>query len=272
MTGSRVITKKTAADFEMMKIAGQCVAAMHSAVRDAAAPGVTTRDLDEAAREVLREHGCRSSFLGYGGPANPFPGVICTSPNSAIVHGIPGDYVLSDGDIISIDAGAIYEGWHGDAAFTMAIGDVPDDVKTLLEATERALWAGLEQATAGNRLGDIGSAVEAVAVPLGIGVVRDYVGHGIGRQMHEAPSIPNYGRPGKGLRIKKGMAFAIEPMFNIGTEESVVLDDLWTVVTADGEFSAHFEHTVLITDEGSVVSTLSEPKLLGKTIDKRHKT
>jgi methionyl aminopeptidase len=265
MTGSRVITKKTAADFEKMKIAGQCVAAMHSVVRDVAAPGVTTRDLDEAAREVLRERGCRSSFLGYGGPANPFPGVICTSPNSAIVHGIPGDYVLSDGDIISIDAGAIYEGWHGDAAFTMAIGDVPKEVSTLLEATKRALWAGLEQATAGNRLGDIGSAVEAVAVPLGIGVVRDYVGHGIGRQMHEAPSIPNYGRPGKGLRIKKGMAFAIEPMFNIGTEESVILDDLWTVVTADGEFSAHFEHTVLITDEGSVVSTLDEPKLVGKT-------
>ncbi|MEN8041770.1 MAG: M24 family metallopeptidase, partial [Actinomycetota bacterium] len=153
MNGSRVITKKTPAEFEKMKIAGQCVAAMHQAVRDIAAPGVTTRDLDEAARKVLEERGCRSSFLGYGGPSNPFPGVICTSPNSVIVHGIPGDHVLRDGDIVSIDAGAIYEGWHGDAAFTMAIGEVSDEVQKLLDVTERALWAGLEQAKAGNRLG-----------------------------------------------------------------------------------------------------------------------
>jgi methionyl aminopeptidase len=262
MNGSRVITKKSAADFDKMTVAGRCVAAMHSAVRDAAAPGVTTLELDHAAREVLEEHGCRSSFLGYGGPSNPFPGVICTSPNSSIVHGIPGDYSLRDGDIISIDAGAIYDGWHGDAAFTMAIGEVSDEVRNLIDATERALWAGLEQAKAGNRLGDIGAAIEAVAMPQGIGVVRDYVGHGIGRQMHEAPSVPNYGRVGKGLRIKKGMAFAIEPMFNIGTEESVILDDEWTVVTADGAFSAHFEHTVLITDEGSLVSTLPEPRFV----------
>jgi methionyl aminopeptidase len=262
VNGSRVITKKSAADFEKMKIAGQCVAAMHGAVRDAAAPGATTLDLDAVARDVLEAHDCRSSFLGYGGPANPFPGVICTSPNSVIVHGIPDDYSLRDGDIIAIDAGAIYEGWHGDAAFTMAIGDVPDEVTNLLEVTERALWAGLEQAKAGNRLGDVGEAIEHTAEPYGIGVVRDYVGHGIGRQMHEAPSVPNYGRAGKGLRIKKGMALAIEPMFNIGTDQSVVLDDQWTVVTADGSFSAHFEHTVLITDEGSVVSTLPEPRPL----------
>ena len=183
-------------------------------------------------------------------------------PIQRLVHGIPGDYVLRDGDIISIDAGAIYEGWHGDAAFTMAIGDVPDHVTNLLEVTERALWAGLGVATAGNRLGDIGSAIEAEAGPHGIGVVRDYVGHGIGRQMHEAPSVPNYGRQGKGLRIKKGMALAIEPMFNLGTEESMVLDDQWTVVTADGAFSAHFEHTVLITEQGSIVSTLTEPRLI----------
>ncbi|MEN8240156.1 MAG: type I methionyl aminopeptidase [Actinomycetota bacterium] len=262
MNGSRVITKKTAADFEKMKIAGQCVAAMHQAVRDIAAPGVTTRDLDLAAREVLEDRGCRSSFLGYGGPSNPFPGVLCTSPNSVIVHGIPGDYTLQEGDIISIDAGAIYEGWHGDAAFTMAIGDVPDEVRNLLEVTERALWAGIDQARAGNRLGDIGAAVEATAEPYGIGVVREYVGHGIGRQMHEAPSVPNYGKPGKGLRLKTGMAIAIEPMFNLGTESSVVLDDEWTVVTSDGAWSAHFEHTVLLTEEGSIVSTLPEPKLL----------
>jgi methionyl aminopeptidase len=262
MNGSRIITKKTDEDFEKMKIAGQCVAAMHQAVRDIAAPGVTTADLDEAAREVLTERGCRSSFLGYGGPENPFPGVLCTSPNSAIVHGIPGDYVLADGDIISIDAGAIYEGWHGDAAFTMAIGDISQEVQLLLDVTEKALWAGIEQAVAGNRLGDIGSAVGACAHPYGIGVVREYVGHGIGRQMHEAPSVPNYGKAGKGLRLKTGMALAIEPMFNIGTEASVVLDDNWTVITADGSMSAHFEHTVLLTQEGTVVSTLPEQKLI----------
>jgi methionyl aminopeptidase len=262
VSNSRLITKKTEADFEKMKIAGQCVAAMHQAVRDIAAPGVTTADLDEAARRVLSDRGCRSSFLGYGGPDNPFPCVVCTSPNSAIVHGIPGDYALKDGDIISIDAGAIYEGWHGDAAFTMAIGDVPDEVQLLLDVTEKALWAGIEQAVSGNRLGDIGSAVEACAHPHGIGVVREYVGHGIGRQMHEAPSVPNYGKAGKGLKLKTGMAIAIEPMFNAGTEASVVLDDNWTVITADGSLSAHFEHTVLLTKEGSVVSTLPEPRLI----------
>ncbi len=262
MAGTRLITKKTDADFDKMKVAGRCVAAMHGAVRDMAVPGTTTMDLDAAAREVLTEYDCRSSFLGYGGPENPFPGVLCTSPNSAIVHGIPGDYQLRDGDIISIDAGAIYEGWHGDAAFTMAIGDVPDDVKTLLAVTERALWAGIRQAVSGNRLGDIGAAVEALAEEHGIGVVRDYVGHGIGRQMHEAPSVPNYGIAGKGLRLKKGMALAIEPMFNLGTEKSVVLDDAWTVVTADGSLSAHFEHTVLLTDTGTLVSTLPEPMLV----------
>ena len=262
MQGNRLISKKTEAEFDKMKIAGQCVAAMHQAVRDIAAPGVTTSDLDQAAQMVLEEWGCRSSFLGYGGPDNPFPGVLCTSPNSAIVHGIPGDYVLKDGDIISIDAGAIYEGWHGDAAFTMAIGEVPDEVQLLLDVTEKALWAGVEQAVAGNRLGDIGSAVEACAHPHGIGVVREYVGHGIGRQMHEAPSVPNYGTAGKGLRLKRGMAIAIEPMFNAGTEASVVLDDEWTVITADDSLSAHFEHTVLLTEAGTVVATLAEPRLI----------
>jgi methionyl aminopeptidase len=262
MNGTRLITKKTATDFEKMKVAGRCVAAMHERTREAAAPGVTTGDLDAVAREVLKEWECASSFLGYGSPQAPFPGVICTSPNSTIVHGIPGDYALKEGDVICIDAGAIYDGWHGDAAYTMAIGDVPDDVANLLEVTEAALWAGLRQAVHGNRIGDIGAAVESLAAPHGIGVVRDYVGHGIGRQMHEAPSVPNFGQAGKGLRLKSGMALAIEPMFNLGTQASTVLDDAWTVVTADGAWSAHFEHTVLLTDEGSIVSTLPEPLLL----------
>ncbi len=255
MVGAKIISKKRPDDFAKMEIAGQCVAAMHRVVRQAAAPGVTTRELDALAAEVVRDRGCRSSFLGYHG----FPATICTSPNSAIVHGIPDGYTLRSGDVISIDAGAIYEGWHGDAAFTMTIGDVPDNVRQLIKVTEEALWNGLKLARHGNRLGDIGSAIEDTAKPHGYGVVREYIGHGIGRQMHEAPNVPNYGVAGKGLKIKAGMALAIEPMFNLGTAETVVLDDGWTVVTADGAVSAHFEHTVLITEDGPVVSTLPEP-------------
>ena len=252
MPGAKVISKKKPDDFAKMEIAGQCVAAMHQVVRQAAVPGITTRELDALAADVLRERGCRPSFLGYHG----FPATICASPNSAIVHGIPDGYTLRNGDIISIDAGAIYEGWHGDAAFTMAIGDVPDDVRRLLVVTEEALWNGLRMARPGNRLGDVGHAIEETAKPHGYGVVREYIGHGIGRQMHEAPNVPNYGVPGKGLKLKAGMALAIEPMFNLGTAETVVLDDGWTVVTADGSLSAHFEHTVLFTQDGPVVSTL----------------
>jgi methionyl aminopeptidase len=258
MVGAKVITKKTSEDFAKMEIAGRCVAAMHQAVREAAAPGVTTRDLDAVAAEVVSAFGCRPSFLGYHG----FPATICTSPNSAIVHGIPDGYTLRNGDIISIDAGAIYEGWHGDAAFTMAIGDVPGAVQRLLDVTEEALWNGMRQVQNGNRLGDVGHAIEATAQPFGYGVVREYIGHGIGRQMHEAPNVPNYGTPGRGLRLKTGIALAIEPMFNLGTAETAVLDDGWTVVTADGAVSAHFEHTVLLTEDGPKVSTLLEPVLL----------
>jgi methionyl aminopeptidase len=258
MVGAKVITTKKPEDFAKMEIAGQCVAAMHQAVREAAGPGVTTRELDAVAAEVVRGRGCRPSFPGYHG----FPATICASPNSAIVHGIPDGYTLRNGDVVSIDAGAIYEGWHGDAAFTMAIGNVPDEVQRLLDVTEEALWNGMRQFRSGNRLGDIGHAIEATARPYGYGVVREYIGHGIGRQMHEAPNVPNYGTPGKGLKLKTGMAVAIEPMFNLGVAETAVLDDGWTVVTADGAVSAHFEHTVLLTEDGPKVSTLLEPVLL----------
>ena len=253
--GTKLITMKSAEDFAKMEVAGRCVAAAHDAVRRSIAPGTSMIELDEIAAEVLRDHGCRASFLGYHG----YPATICASPNSVIVHGIPNDYRLRKGDIISIDVGAIYEGWHADAAFTAPVGDVDDDVATLLAVTEEALWNGIAKAKAGKRLGDIGHAIEATAAPHGYGVVREYVGHGIGRQMHEAPNVPNYGRPGKGLRLKAGMALALEPMFNLGTHETAVLDDGWTVVTADGSWSAHFEHTVLLTEAGSVVSTLPEP-------------
>ena len=197
-------------------------------------------------------------LLGYHG----FPATICTSLNEQIVHGIPGEHRLVEGDLLSIDAGAIYEGWHSDAAFTMAIGEAPPAVARLLEVTEAALWDGLAKARRGSRLGDVGYAIEAHALAGGYGVVREYIGHGIGQQMHEAPNVPNYGRPGRGLKLKVGMALAIEPMFNLGTEETRLLDDGWTVVTRDGALSAHFEHTVAVTAEGPLALTLPEPKLL----------
>lgn len=254
----RVITMKGPAEFEKMAVAGACVAAVHAAVRAAAVPGASMKELDTIAHQVIRDHGCRPSFLGYHG----YPASICTSPNSVIVHGIPDGYALRNGDVLSVDAGAIYEGWHGDAAFTMAVGDVPDEVARLIEVTEQALWNGIAQARAGKRLGDVGHAIETTAAPYGYGVVREYIGHGIGRNMHEAPNVPNYGKRGKGLKLKTGMALAIEPMFNLGGAETALLDDGWTVVTADGSLSAHFEHTVLLTEQGSVVSTLPEPKLV----------
>ena len=259
VTDTRIITVKSDAEFEKMAVAGACVAAVHAAVREAAAPGVSMRELDAISAEVIRAYDCRPSFLGYHG----FPATICASPNEVIVHGIPGDYKLKNGDVLSIDAGAIYEGWHGDAAFTMAIGDIPPAVEELIRVTEEALWNGMALATAGSRLGDIGHAISQTAAPYGFGVVREYIGHGIGRQMHEAPNVPNYGKPGKGYKLKVGWALAIEPMFNLGTAETAVLDDGWTVVTKDGELSAHFEHTVAVTREGPKVLTLPEPKLLG---------
>ncbi len=252
------MTMKSPEDFDKMKVAGAVVAAVHAAVREAAAPGVSMLELDAIAHEVIRKADSRSSFLGYHG----FPATICTSPNEVIVHGIPDSYKLRDGDIVSIDAGAIYDGWHGDAAFTMPIGEVSPEAKELIDVTEQGLWAGIAAARPGNRLGDVGAAISAVAAPHGYGVVREYIGHGIGRQMHEAPDVPNYGRPGKGLKLKAGMAIAIEPMFNLGTAETSVLEDGWTVITQDGKLSAHWEHTVLITEQGPVVSTLPEPKLV----------
>ena len=249
-----MITIKNQREFRKMAVAGACVAAVHEAVVEAADVGVTLRKLDEIAAAVIRSRGCKPSFLNYQG----FPAHICTSPNEVIVHGIPGDYRLAPGDILSIDAGAVYEGYHGDAALTIGIGEVDEETGRLLEVTRRALWAGIDQVRAGGRVGDIGHAVEQAAAPYGYGVVRDYVGHGIGREMHESPQIPNYGTPGKGHRLKRGMAVCIEPMFNLGTEETLTKADGWTVVTADGKRSAHFEHTVALTADGPVVMTVSD--------------
>jgi methionyl aminopeptidase len=246
-----MITMKSDQDFERMAIAGSVVAEVLATVSEAAVAGVTLKELDVLAERIIRERGCTPSFLGYHG----FPGSICASPNNMIVHGIPGDYRIKDGDILSIDAGAIYEGWHGDAARTFPIGDVPDEVAELIASTEAALDAGIAQAAPGKRLGDIGHAVQSVAERNGFGVVREYIGHGIGRQMHESPQVPNYGTPGKGMKLKKGMAICIEPMLNMGTHETATLGDGWSVVTADGALSAHFEDTIAITKAGPRVLT-----------------
>ena len=246
-----MITIKSKRDFENMAVAGVAVAAVLDAVKKAARPGVSMQELDELAAGLIRDHDCEPSFLGYHG----FPGHICTSPNDVIVHGIPGSYQLRNGDIISIDAGAIYKGWHGDAAVTFAVGEVPPEVVQLLKVTEEAMWSGIAQVEAGARLGDIGHAVSSEAEPAGLGVVREYVGHGIGRKMHEEPQVPNFGSRGTGMRIRKGMALCIEPMFNLGGAETKVDDDGWTVRTADGSLSAHFEHTVAVTADGPRVLT-----------------
>jgi methionyl aminopeptidase len=225
-----------------MRKAGNVVAEMHARIREAIRPGVTTAELDKIGREVIDLRGARSNFLNYHG----FPAVICASPNDVIVHGIPGDYRLEEGDIISIDCGAIIEGYHGDSAWTHPVGEITPEAARLLEVTEQSLWAGLEQVRDGNRLSDIGHAVQGVAEAAGFTVVREYVGHGIGTAMHEEPQIPNYGPPGKGIKLKPGHVFAIEPMVNVGEPKTVLMDDGWTVVTADGSLSAHFEHYIRI--------------------------
>jgi methionyl aminopeptidase len=247
-----MITRKTKEQIALMRRAGRVVAEIHERCTAAAKPGATTADIDRVAREVIANRGARSNFLNYHG----FPAVICTSPNDVIVHGIPGTYTLSEGDILSLDAGAIIEGWHADAAVTIPIGEVTGEAAKLLAVTKASLDAGIKEIIAGNHLGDIGAAVEAVATSAGYTVVREYVGHGIGTAMHEEPPIPNYGKPGRGVRIKEGYVFAIEPMVNMGGPETETLEDGWTVVTRDGSLSAHFEHTIAVTENGPEVLTL----------------
>jgi methionyl aminopeptidase len=248
-----VITRKTADQIALMRRAGKVVAEMHEVCIRATKPGATTADLDRAAREVLERRGARSNFLGYHG----FPAVVCTSPNEVIVHGIPSDQVvIEEGDILSIDCGAIIEGWHADAAVTIPVGEVDEESKRLLAVTRRSLEAAIEQVVEGHRLGDVGAAVEGIAEAAGFTVVREYVGHGIGTAMHEEPQVPNYGPPGRGMRLREGHVLAIEPMVNAGGPETEVLDDGWTVVTRDGRRSAHFEHTIAVTDHGPEVLTL----------------
>ena len=240
-------------ELDKMRRAGKVVAEIHEVTRAAIRPGVTTRDLDALAVDVLAKRNARSNFLNYHG----FPAVICTSPNDMIVHGIPGDYVLQEGDIISVDAGAIVEGYHGDAAYTAPVGEVSATAKRLIEVTERSLWAGIDQLVVGNRLYEVGRAVQNVAEAAGFSVVREYVGHAIGTEMHEDPQVPNYWPGSPGPKLKAGMVYAVEPMLNVGTYDTYVLDDEWSVMTRDGKLSAHFEHTIAVTDNGPEVFTIA---------------
>ena len=246
--------KRSTDEIAKMRKAGLVVAEMHEKIRAAIKPGVTTLELDAVGRDVIARRGARSNFLGYGNP--PFPAVICASPNDMIVHGIPGSYRLREGDVISIDCGAIVDGWHGDAAFTAGVGQISDEAQRLLDVTEASLFAGIEQMVDGNRMGDLGHAVQKVAEAGGFSVVREYVGHGIGTAMHEKPDVPNYGKAGTGTKLRNGNVFAVEPMVNAGTEETRLLADDWSVMTADGKLSAHFEHTIAITPDGPQILTL----------------
>jgi methionyl aminopeptidase len=247
-----MITLKSPEEIAKMRKAGRVVAEMLEACQAAARPGITTNDLDKVAREVLAKRKAKSNFLGYHG----YPAVICTSPNDVIVHGIPGTYRLEEGDLISIDCGAIIDGWHGDAARTIPVGEISEEARKLIRVTEESLWAGIQHVRKGARLSDIGHAVQTVAEGEGFNVVREYVGHGIGTAMHEDPQVPNYGVPGKGLKLKVGHVLAVEPMVNLGTARTTLFEDGWTVLTADGRISAHFEHSIAVTDDGPEVLTV----------------
>jgi len=248
-----VIVRKSAAEIETMREAGRVSARALRVVGDAVVPGVTTAELDEIAETVIREAGGVPAFKGYHG----FPKTLCTSVNSQVVHGIPSALVrLIVGDVLSVDVGAIVDGYYGDNARTFAVGSVSEEAQRLLATTEASLAAGIAECRVGNHLFDIGAAIQGVAEAAGFGVVREYVGHGIGRNMHEDPNVPNYGQRGKGPRLERGMVLAIEPMVNAGTAAVDALPDGWTVVTRDGSLSAHFEHTVAITDDGPVILTV----------------
>ncbi|HEU0130663.1 MAG TPA: type I methionyl aminopeptidase [Mycobacteriales bacterium] len=248
-----MIPRKSPREIATMREAGLVVAAAIAAVRAVVEPGITTRELDAVAEKTIRDAGATPSFLGYHG----FPATLCLSVNDEVVHGIPGDRVVADGDVLSIDCGAVVGGYHGDAAVTVCVGDVPAEVRAMVEVCREALERGLGAVRDGGRLSDIGAAVESYARPFGYGVVDEYTGHGIGRALHEAPAVPNVAPkgPGRGPRLQPGVVLAIEPMVTLGTSLVRVLEDDWTVVTQDGLPAAHFEDTIALTDDGPVVLT-----------------
>ena len=242
---------KSPNEIKIMREAGRIVAIVLDTLKKAIKPGITTGELDALAVKVFKEYNVKASFKGYRG----FPASVCTSVNEEVVHGIPGKRVLKEGDLIAIDAGSIYNGFQGDSAITVEVGNVSKQAKTLTETTRKALEAGIKATREGAHLGDVSAAIQGYAESRGFSVVREYVGHGIGRDMHEDPQIPNYGPPGQGPVLKKGMTLALEPMVNAGGWHTKVLPDNWTVVTADSSLSAHFEHTIVITDGDAEILT-----------------
>jgi methionyl aminopeptidase len=252
-----LIIKKSPDEIERMREAGRVVRGVLKAIPGELKPGIRTKQIDELVETLIRDAGCVPSFLGYRG----FPASACISLNEEIVHGIPGPRELREGDLVKIDVGAIHDGYHADSAWTFYVGEAPPpEVTRLMEATEAALWAGIEQARPGNRIGDVSHAIQDVAEGAGFSVVREYVGHGVGRELHEDLQVPNYGNPGRGPKLEEGMTLALEPMVNAGDWRTEVLDDQWTVVTADRSLSAHYEHTIAVTsDEPIVLTTNAAP-------------
>jgi methionyl aminopeptidase len=250
-----VIIRKSPREIDKIAAAGALVAETIAHAGALIAPGVTTAELDAAAADYIEEHGGVATSLGYRGPVQPFPKAICISPNEIVVHGIPGAYVVAEGDAITIDVGVTLDGYIADSAYTFGVGEVAPETQRLLDVAQEALAAGIAEAEVGNRVGDISHAVQTVVEAAGFSVVRSLVGHGVGRYYHEDPHIPNFGEPGRGPRLSEGMTIAIEPMITAGGSEVHVADDGWTISTADGSMSAHFEHTVAITDDGPRILT-----------------
>jgi methionyl aminopeptidase len=250
----RGIEIKTPEQIELMRVAGLLVGETLELLRGSVRAGISTAELDAIAEDNIRSHGGIPSFKGYGHP--PFPGSICASVNDEVVHGIPGGRVLAEGDLVSIDCGAIVDGWHGDAAITVAVGEVNADLVKLMQVTEGAMWAGFAAARLGGRVTDISHAVESHVRAHGdYGILEDYTGHGIGTAMHQPPNVPNYGRPGRGPKLERGLALAVEPMVTLGSKHTLLAEDDWTIVTADGSWAAHFEHTFTLTPDGPWVLT-----------------
>ena len=250
-----MVILKTARELKAMREAGRISAGALQQAGKAVEPGVTTSEIDSIVRSYIEKQGATPSFLGYGG----FPASVCISVNNVVIHGIPNkQQKLRSGDIVSIDVGAKLNGYHGDNACTFACGDISPEARALMDATREALMEGISRAVVGNRTGDIGNAVQRYVEARSYSVVRDFVGHGVGAKLHEDPNVPNYGIPGRGVRLLPGMTIAIEPMVNLGTHRVRILDDNWTTVTADGKLSAHFEHTVAITPDGPVIMTLPD--------------
>jgi methionyl aminopeptidase len=254
MGWDRDISIKSAAEIALMREAGRVNAEVLTAVRKLIQPGVTTADLNAAAEEILRKHGAYSPFKNYGKP--PFPASICVSLNEQLVHGIPGNRKLQEGDIVSVDCGTVMEGFVGDSAFTAGVGEISPMARKLIEVTERALYVGIAMMRTGNKTGDVSAAIQQYVEAQGFHVVREYTGHGVGRKMHEGPQVPNYGTPGTGVPLRPGMTIALEPMVLIGTHQTRVLSNQWTVVSADGSLTAHQEHSVAITEGDPLVLTV----------------